>query len=45
MGDKAKFEGRILPEPMSGCWLWIGALFNHGYGKWVRLNGRKWNVG
>lgn len=25
-------EARYIPEPMSGCWLWIGPMFNHGYG-------------
>lgn len=26
------FEARYTPEPMSGCWLWIGALSPNGYG-------------
>jgi len=26
-----RFEKRVFPEPMSGCWLWTGALKN-GYG-------------
>lgn len=28
-----RFRDRIMPEPMSGCWLWTGAIFNLGYGK------------
>lgn len=27
-----RFEGRVLPEPNSGCWLWTGATNNRGYG-------------
>jgi hypothetical protein len=23
---------RCMPEPNSGCWLWLGALNTHGYG-------------
>lgn len=25
-GDWARFEAKYIPEPMSGCWLWIGAI-------------------
>jgi hypothetical protein len=35
---KTRFEAKFIPEPMSGCWLWIGAVNKHGYGKfgdWV----------
>jgi hypothetical protein len=24
---------RVSPEPMSGCWLWIGSVYNTGYGR------------
>ncbi len=27
------FENQFIPEPNSGCWLWIGAVNNRGYGK------------
>jgi hypothetical protein len=27
-----KFEERYIPEPNSGCWLWIGAIRTGGYG-------------
>lgn len=27
------FEDRYIPEPMSGCWLWLGAWDKDGYGK------------
>ena len=26
------FNTRVLPEPNSGCWLWIGKLNDAGYG-------------
>lgn len=28
-----RFWSKCIPEPNSGCWLWIGARNNHGYGK------------
>ena len=31
-----RFWDKAHPEPMSGCWLWMGAFFNHGYGKGFR---------
>lgn len=27
-----RFWDKIMPEPNSGCWLWIGAIGSHGYG-------------
>ena len=27
-----RFMEKIMPEPNSGCWLWLGALNNLGYG-------------
>jgi len=27
-----RFFSLIEPEPMSGCWLWCGAIASHGYG-------------
>ena len=29
------------PEPMSGCWLWLGTVLGDGYGQ-VCFNGRRW---
>src|SRR5262245_36095321 len=26
---------KILPEPMSGCWIWMGALNKGGYGQFT----------
>lgn len=31
--DLERFEEKFIPEPMSGCWLWTGALYPRGYGK------------
>lgn len=28
---QAAFEAKYIPEPNSGCWLWLGALNNKGY--------------
>ena len=28
-----KIEKHSIPEPNSGCWLWIGSLKNSGYGQ------------
>ncbi len=25
-------EARSIPEPMSGCWIWLRSLGSHGYG-------------
>lgn len=30
---KERFEEKYIPEPNSGCWLWIGATTPSGYGK------------
>jgi len=34
-----RFEANIFPEPMSGCWLWMGPISDKGYGRF-RINGR-----
>lgn len=28
----ARFEAKVMPVPWSGCWLWLGALNDSGYG-------------
>ncbi len=28
-----RFEERYIPEPMSGCWLWVDCVGSHGYGQ------------
>lgn len=30
---RERFEAYVMPEPNSGCWLWIGSLHNAGYGQ------------
>jgi hypothetical protein len=27
-----RFFEKVIPEPMSGCWLWMGAAMGFGYG-------------
>jgi hypothetical protein len=34
-----RFEQKYIPEPNSGCWLWIGAITPFGYGK-IYYDGR-----
>ncbi len=36
----ARFEGKYIPEPMSGCWLWTGGLDTHGYGQMRNERGK-----
>lgn len=31
------FDNRYIPEPNSGCWLWLGAINKAGYGQ-IRYN-------
>lgn len=33
MSVRERFEAKYIPEPMSGCWLWIGAMDTPGYGQ------------
>lgn len=28
---RERIEQKIIPEPMSGCWLWMGSIGSHGY--------------
>jgi hypothetical protein len=37
-GLKERFESKFIPESNSGCWLWIGAAINKGYGR-IRCSG------
>lgn len=34
-----RFDEKYIPEPNSGCWLWIGAVDRKGYGQ-LRYGGR-----
>jgi hypothetical protein len=38
--DVAYIEQRSIPEPNSGCWLWIGTEAPGGYG-FINLRGRR----
>ena len=38
----ARFETKYVPEPNSGCWLWLGILNNKGYGRFnAKYDGKK----
>lgn len=33
---KERFHANYIPEPMSGCWLWVGGTNGKGYGQlWI----------
>lgn len=36
-----RIEHRIEPEPNSGCWIWIGARDQDGYGRTDRMPGTR----
>jgi hypothetical protein len=33
LSTKERFEKYFMPEPNTGCWLWIGSLTSTGYGQ------------
>jgi hypothetical protein len=33
LATREKFLDRYIPEPNTGCWLWIGACTKEGYGR------------
>lgn len=36
-----RFEAKYIPEPMSGCWLWIGALSANGRSSFANTTGHR----
>lgn len=38
---RAKFDAGHMPEPNSGCWLWLGPVVTGGYGT-IYGHGRPW---
>jgi len=40
MEHEQRFMKYVSPEPMSGCWLWTGALNSSGYGKF-KIDGKQ----
>jgi hypothetical protein len=39
---KAKpFDFYFMPEPNSGCWLWLGPMYQNGYGYYSEARGTK----
>lgn len=35
-----RFEEKYIPEPNSGCWIWIGGQYQSGYGN-ISINNKK----
>jgi HNH endonuclease len=40
--ERERFDERVCPEPMSGCWLWTGTVLDNGYA--VLWNHDKWRT-
>lgn len=38
-----QFDRYVMPEPNSGCWLWLGTVNGSGYGK-MRVNYAQWSA-
>jgi hypothetical protein len=38
-----RFWSKVQPCPMSGCWLWLAAVNQYGYGQ-AWWNGRQWHA-
>ena len=32
VNSEIRFEAKYIPEPNSGCWIWLGAMVPGGYG-------------
>ena len=35
-----RFEEKYIPEPNSGCWIWLGTVQKNGYGRFGFNSGR-----
>ena len=42
--DHVRFHEYYIPEPNTGCFLWIGAMDSHGYGNFTSMAPRKRSV-
>jgi HNH endonuclease len=36
-----RFERKYIPEPNSGCWIWLGTLHEGGYGEFRYKGGKR----
>lgn len=36
---RERWQAKTMPEPNSGCWFWMGAINNKGYGR-IRVEGK-----
>lgn len=41
MSEVDRFKAKYTPEPMSGCWLWTGAVSGNGYGNFMLDGGEQ----
>lgn len=39
----SKFDDKYIPDPNSGCWIWIGATDRKGYGQ-IRKKNKLWQA-
>src|SRR6202030_118623 len=43
VGITDKFDRHWIPEPNSGCWLWLGACNEFGYGKFGKVKAHRFS--
>lgn len=39
--DIERFEAKYIPEPNSGCWLWMAGINKYGYGHFMMRNPKR----
>jgi hypothetical protein len=39
MTIEERFWSKVIPEPNTGCWLWLACIGNHGYGLFTPKHG------
>jgi hypothetical protein len=39
-----RFWANVIPEPMSGCWLWTAGTDQHGYGQIWENSTKRWKA-
>lgn len=42
--NNIKMMSKVMPEPNSGCWLWMGYVAPNGYGKTAARRGGGWTT-
>jgi hypothetical protein len=36
--EREEFLSKVIPEPNSGCWIWMGSLSTHDFGGYGRIS-------